>query len=95
SRVFGFSSAVSSLENEDNAVKAVLAKFGQLDVVLANAGVGHFAPVDELTPAQWHQMLNTNLNGAFPTLKASVEALQKSKGYSISLASLAGTNFFA
>ncbi|MBN3661524.1 MAG: SDR family oxidoreductase, partial [Ornithobacterium rhinotracheale] len=95
SRVLGLSSDVSSLENEENAVKEVLAKFGQLDVVLANAGVGHFAPVDELTPDQWHQMINTNLNGAFHTLKASVEALKKSKGYYISLASLAGTNFFA
>ncbi|WP_406629345.1 SDR family oxidoreductase [Ornithobacterium rhinotracheale] len=95
SRVLGLSSDVSSLENEENAVKEVLAKFGQLDVVLANAGVGHFAPVDELTPEQWHQMINTNLNGAFHTLKASVEALKKSKGYYISLASLAGTNFFA
>ncbi|MRJ08267.1 SDR family oxidoreductase [Ornithobacterium rhinotracheale] len=95
SRVLGLSSDVSSLENEENAVKAILAKFGQLDVVLANAGVGHFAPVDELTPDQWHQMINTNLNGAFHTLKASVDALKKSKGYYISLASLAGTNFFA
>ncbi|MRI62846.1 SDR family oxidoreductase [Ornithobacterium rhinotracheale] len=94
-RVLGLSSDVSSLESEEKAVQEVLAKFGQLDVVLANAGVGHFAPVDELTPEQWNQMINTNLNGAFHTLKASVEALKKSKGYYISLASLAGTNFFA
>lgn len=95
SRVLGLSSDVSSLEKEEKAVKEVLAKFGQLDVVLANAGVGHFAPIDELTPDQWHQMINTNLNGAFHTLKASVEALKKSEGYYITLASLAGTNFFA
>ncbi|QAR31014.1 SDR family oxidoreductase [Ornithobacterium rhinotracheale] len=94
-RVLGLSSDVSSLVSEEKAVQEVLAKFGQLDVVLANAGVGHFAPVDELTPEQWNQMINTNLNGAFHTLKASVEALKASKGYYISLASLAGTNFFA
>jgi NAD(P)-dependent dehydrogenase (short-subunit alcohol dehydrogenase family) len=40
-------------------------------------------------------MIETNLTGAFYTLKASVEELKKTKGYYISLASLAGTNFFA
>ena len=54
-----------------------------------------FVPVDEMTELQWHNMINTNLNGIFHTLKASVEALKVSKGYYITLASLAGTNFFA
>lgn len=40
-------------------------------------------------------MIDTNLTGPFYTLKASVVALKKSKGYYISIASLAGTNFFA
>jgi NADP-dependent 3-hydroxy acid dehydrogenase YdfG len=40
-------------------------------------------------------MINTNLNGVFHLLKASVEALKDSKGYYITVASLAGTNFFA
>ena len=40
-------------------------------------------------------MVNTNLTGAFFTLKATVEALKESKGYYMTLASLAGTNFFA
>jgi len=69
--------------------------WGQLDVVLANAGIGHFSPVDQMSQENWHQMINTNLNGVFHTLRASVEALKKSKGYYITLASLAGTNFFA
>src|SRR5690606_20082183 len=44
---------------------------------------------------KWKQMIDTNLNGAYHSLKASVEALKVSKGYYITLASLAGTNFFA
>ena len=40
-------------------------------------------------------MVNTNLNGVFHSLKASVDALKDSKGYYITVASLAGTNFFA
>ncbi|MCF8713466.1 SDR family oxidoreductase [Joostella atrarenae] len=92
--VLGLSSDVTKIQDEKDAVKSILDKWGQLDVVLANAGVGHFAPIDELEDDAWHQMINTNLNGVFHTLKASVEALKKSSGYYITLASLAGTNFF-
>jgi NADP-dependent 3-hydroxy acid dehydrogenase YdfG len=73
----------------------VLDHFGQIDLVLANAGVGHFAPIDELGITAWKQMIDTNLSGAFYTLKATVAALKRSKGYYMTLASLAGTNFFA
>lgn len=87
-------SDVTKMENEQNAVARIIEKWGKLDVVLANAGVGHFAPIDELSEKDWHQMIDINLNGVFHTLKASVDQLKKSKGYYITLASLAGTNFF-
>jgi NAD(P)-dependent dehydrogenase (short-subunit alcohol dehydrogenase family) len=88
-------SDVSLPDDERSAVKQILDKWGQLDLVVANAGLGYFAPVDELSEEQWHQMINTNLNGVFYTLKASVEALKSSRGYYITIASLAGTNFFS
>ncbi|MBT8385004.1 MAG: SDR family oxidoreductase [Bacteroidia bacterium] len=93
--VFGIASDVSNLDDEKKAIKKIIDKWGQLDIVLANAGVGHFAPIDELSKSDWLSMVDTNLTGAFYTLKASVEALKKSQGYYITLASLAGTNFFA
>ncbi|WP_424003480.1 SDR family oxidoreductase [Maribacter sp. IgM3_T14_3] len=93
--VLGIVSNVGKMADEKAAVAKILEKWGQVDVVLANAGVGNFAPIDEMTDEEWHQMIDTNLNGAFHSLKASVEALKKSKGYYITLASLAGTNFFA
>ncbi len=93
--VIGVVSDVSVLKDETEAVRYILDTWGQLDVVLANAGLGHFAPVDKLTEADWHQMINVNLNGVFHTLKASVEALKESEGYYMTVASLAGTNFFA
>lgn len=92
--VLGLVSDVSKLKDEEQAVEAILKKWGQLDVVIANAGVGHFAPIDEMSEKNWHQMIDTNLNGVFHTLKAAVEALKKSEGYYMTLASLAGTNFF-
>lgn len=93
--VLGIQSDVSSYDDEKKAINTILNKWGQLDLVLANAGVGRFAPVDEMSIEAWNQMINTNLTGAFYTLKASVEALKETKGYYMTLASLAGTNFFA
>ena len=88
-------SDVTTPMEEEQAVQSILDQWGQLDVVIANAGLGHFSPVDEMSIEHWDQMISTNLSGVFYTLRASVEALKKSKGYFISIASLAGTNFFA
>ena len=93
--VLASKSDVTVLADEEKAVETILQHWGQLDVVIANAGVGHFAPVDQLSSEAWQSMMRTNLDGVFHTLKASVESLKNSQGYYITLASLAGTNFFA
>lgn len=94
-KVIGLKADVRSLESQQEAVKDVLKEFGQLDIVVANAGLGHFASIEDLTPEQWQETIDTNLTGPFNTIKASVEALKASKGYYITISSLAGTNFFA
>ncbi len=94
-RVLPIVSQVSDPDQEDKAVSQILERWGSLDVVVANAGVGHFAPVDELTVESWKEMIEVNLSGVFYTLRAASEALKKSKGYYFTIASLAGTNFFA
>ena len=94
-RILAIKSNVANLKDEEEAVAKIISKWGQLDVVLANAGVGIFAPIDKLSEMDWTTMIDTNLTGAFYTLKASIDALKRSKGYYITMASLAGTNFFA
>jgi NAD(P)-dependent dehydrogenase (short-subunit alcohol dehydrogenase family) len=94
SKVLALESDVSSLASEAKAVKAVTDHFGQLDVLVANAGVGHFAPIESLTEQDWKHTIDTNLTGVFNSVKASIEALKSSEGYIITIASLAGTNFF-
>jgi NADP-dependent 3-hydroxy acid dehydrogenase YdfG len=92
--VLGLVSDVRSLESEQKAVEKITDKFGKLDFVIANAGLGIFKPVDELTSEEWNSMIETNLTGVFNTLKASVEELKKTEGYYITISSLAGDNFF-
>ncbi|MEP6927404.1 MAG: SDR family oxidoreductase [Ginsengibacter sp.] len=94
SKVLALESDVSSLASETKAVKAVIDHFGQLDVLVANAGIGHFAAIESLTEEDWKSTIDTNLTGVFNSVKASIETLKRSKGYVITIASLAGTNFF-
>lgn len=90
----GIAADVRDLASQQKAVATVLAQWGQLDYVIANAGVGHFASIQELTPEQWNETIDINLTGVFYTAKATLAALKETEGYFISIASLAGTNFF-
>lgn len=93
-QVLALASDVSSMASEQKAVKVILDHFGQLDVLIANAGVGHFAPIDTLSESDWKSTIDTNLTGVFNSVKSSIDALKDSKGYIITIASLAGANFF-
>jgi len=91
----GIVADVKNLSDQQSAIEKVTDTWGQLDVLVANAGIGHFGSIEELTPEQWHETIDTNLTGVFYSIKAGLSALKKSKGYIITIASLAGTNFFA
>ncbi len=77
------------------AVDAHVQAFGGLDVLFVNAGMGNFAPVQDMGVEQWSEVIDTNLTGAFYTVKAAIPALSRSQGYVILLSSLAGKNPFA
>ncbi|EMY81501.1 short chain dehydrogenase [Psychroflexus gondwanensis ACAM 44] len=94
-KAIGIEADVRELKHQEKAVQKILSEFGQLDYVIANAGLGHYHSIEDLTETQWKETIDTNLTGVFFSIKASVEALKKSKGYFITISSLAGTNFFA
>jgi NAD(P)-dependent dehydrogenase (short-subunit alcohol dehydrogenase family) len=94
SMILAIESDVTSLASETNAVNEIIGHFGKLDVLIANAGVGHFAAIDSLTEADWKATIDTNLTGVFNSVKACIEPLKLAEGYIITIASLAGTNFF-
>lgn len=94
-KAMGLKADVRNLIDQQEAVRKAVETFGLLDFVIANAGLGHYAPIEELTDHQWQETIDTNLTGVFYSIKASVEELKKSKGYFITISSLAGTNFFA
>jgi (+)-trans-carveol dehydrogenase len=58
------------------AVDDGVAQLGRLDIVLANAGIASFAPVDEMTDEMWDDMIDINLTGVFKTVRAAVPHLK-------------------
>ena len=75
---------VTSEEQVDAAVAAVVAAYGGVDVLVSNAGIQIVHPVEAFPFADWKKMLAIHLDGAFLTTKAVVPHMQKSgKGGSI------------
>ena len=90
---------VADISRQDEASKffhAVDARFGGLDILVNNAGAGVFKKVAELTPEDWHQNIDLNLNGVFYCCR---EALHRFKGrgggFIVNISSLAGKNAFS
>jgi len=94
-RALGVEADVRSIGSQQHAIARGVKEFGKVDVVVANAGVGHFAPIQELTAEAWQETIDINLTGVFNSVKAGLDQLIEHKGYLLTIASLAGTNFFA
>jgi NAD(P)-dependent dehydrogenase (short-subunit alcohol dehydrogenase family) len=70
---------------------------GRLDIIIANAGInGMWAPIDDLTPAEWDKTVTVNLRGTYLTLHLAVPYLKQAGGGAIVLiSSINGTRTFS
>jgi NAD(P)-dependent dehydrogenase (short-subunit alcohol dehydrogenase family) len=62
-------------------------RFGRLDIMVANAGIGIMAPIETMTLADWQKQQAINLDGVFLSVKHAIPALRKAGGGSIVLMS--------
>jgi NAD(P)-dependent dehydrogenase (short-subunit alcohol dehydrogenase family) len=86
---------VRRYDEVSGAIEATAARFGGLDILVNNAGVGIFTDVATMTPAQWSEVLDTNLTGVFNACQAALPFLRRrGGGYIINISSLAGKNPF-
>ncbi|GAA6735440.1 MULTISPECIES: SDR family oxidoreductase [Thermus] len=85
---------VRRAEDWARAVAALKAAFGGLDVLVNNAGIGIFKPLEELSEGELREVLEVNLVGPFLGLKAALPLLKEREGVVVNIASLAGKNPF-
>jgi NAD(P)-dependent dehydrogenase (short-subunit alcohol dehydrogenase family) len=90
----GLKCDVRDPEAVDAAVQAALERFGGLDVVVANAGVGFYGPFLELDLDELEAMIDVNLKGTLYTARYTLGPLIAREGDFVSLASVAGLRAF-
>jgi NAD(P)-dependent dehydrogenase (short-subunit alcohol dehydrogenase family) len=77
------------------AVRQAHERFGRLDVVVNNAGYGHFGMVEELTEAEARAQLETNLFGALWVTQAALPFLrEQGSGHILQVSSIGGISAF-
>ena len=85
---------VADMAAVESAAQQVEQKFGRLDVLVNNAGIGGFRdPLHQLAPEDWERILNTNLRGVYYMIRSFVPLMIRGKaGHVINISSLAGKN---
>jgi 3-hydroxybutyrate dehydrogenase len=80
----GVAMDVTSESDVDSGTQAVVKAYGQVDVLVSNAGIQIVAPLDEFAFADWKKLLAIHLDGAFLTTRADLRQMYKQgKGGSI------------
>ncbi|MEX2589044.1 MAG: SDR family NAD(P)-dependent oxidoreductase, partial [Chitinophagales bacterium] len=87
-----FNLDISDEEAVDAAYKKSLDFLGGIDIVINNAGFGHFAKTDECDSDTWRKMFDVNVNGLFYLTKRALKDMKKAQhGHFINVSSIAGT----
>ncbi len=82
---------VTSREEVTAAVRAAEAAFGRIDVLVNNAGISIYGPINTITDADWHKVIDTNLTGTFICTQVTVEGMKARRyGRIVNIGSLAG-----
>jgi NAD(P)-dependent dehydrogenase (short-subunit alcohol dehydrogenase family) len=98
-RVYGISrrselrADVRNYEEIKGAIERVVEKEGGLDILVVNAGIARVGYVEEFEISDWLEVINTNLNGAFYTVKAALPHIREG-GHIIFVGSIASKRAF-
>ena len=87
---------VTNFKSCEEAVNETIAYFGQLDVLINNAGIVNSGPIESFDEEAWDRIFEVNTKGIFLMTKAALSELRKSKSPSvINTASIAGKKGYA
>ncbi len=83
---------VREVETAARAVRSALAEFGNLAVLVNNAGGMFQAPAEEITDNGWSAVIRANLDSAYYFCRAAVPAMLEPGGAIVNVASVAGVS---
>jgi 3-oxoacyl-[acyl-carrier protein] reductase len=94
--VFALPTDVTRAIEAESLVKKTEQSLGPIEILVNNAGIGYFAPVQDMSETQWDATLDTNLKGVFLLSKLVAPGMiQRRSGQIINIGSLAGKSAFA
>ncbi|MDT0200934.1 SDR family oxidoreductase [Nocardioides sp. AE5] len=88
-RVLAVACDVVDLASMEDAVAQAVARFGGIDLVLANAGIASYGSVLGVDPATFRRVVDINITGVFHTVRAALPSVIERKGYILVVSSLA------
>ena len=89
----GYSVNISDKQQVQTMVDSVLKKFGQIDILINNAGITQDAQFYKMTDEQFERVVNVNLRGTYLVSKAVIPAMMQQKyGKIVSLSSVSAFN---
>jgi meso-butanediol dehydrogenase/(S,S)-butanediol dehydrogenase/diacetyl reductase len=87
----GLAVDVGDEEQVGRAIASTVEKFGRLDVLVNNAGIGSFGRVDMLSTEEWRRVMAVDLDAVFFACRAALPHLAKVRGAIVNTASISGT----
>lgn len=88
-RVLAATADVRSLEAMQAVADDAVARFGGIDVVVANAGIASYGSVAQVDPLAFKRLLDINVLGVFHTVRAALPSIIERRGYVLIVSSLA------
>jgi len=78
---------VAEEDTVKRAVQTAHERFGRLDAIVSNAGIMRRKPLRQLALAEWREVIDTNLTATFLLAREAEDALRRTKGAIVSIAS--------
>ena len=95
-QVLGIQADVTNAGEVEHFVNETMKRFGRLDVLVNNAGMGGYGPIEQTTEEDLQKVLDVNLRGVFLASRAVFPIMRASKrGYIITISSICGKEAYA